>query len=119
MSLGKRIRKLRKSMGKNTKDFSSIIGISQGSLSDIENEKTSPSSNTLVSISEKTDVCAYWLLCGKHNGICFKNYPEHNGAEIIPIMLKIIDLYNNSDENKKSAIQKHLNSYLDTFHHTE
>jgi len=62
--IGPRIRELRKMKGANVTNFAEIIGISQGSLSDIENGKTNPSADTLASIVRKTDIDAGWLLTG-------------------------------------------------------
>jgi len=65
MGIGKRIRSYRKEKGLKVKELAQIIGISQGSLSDIENEKTKPSADTLSSIVRNTDINPYWLLTGK------------------------------------------------------
>lgn len=50
------------SKGHKVADFAKLIGISQGSLSDIENGKTKPSAETLASIVRNTDINAAWLL---------------------------------------------------------
>jgi transcriptional regulator with XRE-family HTH domain len=66
MGMGHRLTVYRKIRGIRTvTNFSEIIGISQGSLSDIENEKTFPSADTLHKIVEKTDINAHWLLTGE------------------------------------------------------
>lgn len=63
--VGPRIRTYREGKGYRVKDFASLIGISQGSLSDIENEKTRPSAETLSSLVRNTDIDARWLLTGE------------------------------------------------------
>ena len=45
-------------------DFSILISISQGSLSDIENDKTKPSFDTLANIFRRTDINIGWILTG-------------------------------------------------------
>ena len=66
MGIGTRLKEYRKIKGIRTiTSFSEIIGISQGSLSDIENEKTLPSADTLQKIVQITDINAHWLLTGK------------------------------------------------------
>ena len=66
MGIGHRLKVYRKIKGIRTiTSFSETIGISQGSLSDIENEKTFPSADTLHKIVEKTDINAHWLLTGE------------------------------------------------------
>ncbi|TYB34548.1 MAG: helix-turn-helix transcriptional regulator [Flexistipes sinusarabici] len=113
MSIGKRIKKLRKTMGKNTKTFASFIGISQGSLSDIENDRTHPSCNTLISLSQKTDVCILWLLTGQNNNcICFKNSFSHIDDEFSEILLEITEKYISCDDNQKEKIKEQLKVIL-------
>ena len=113
MSIGKRIRELRKTLGKNSKTFATFIGISQGSLSEIENDKTHPSCNTLISLSQKTDVCILWLLTGHNsNGICFNNSSTHIDDEFSEILMKITETYISSDNDQKEKIKEHLKIIL-------
>lgn len=63
--LGDRIRKFRREKGFTVKVMSDIIGISQGTLSDIENGKTVPSGDTISSIVRNTDINSGWLLTGE------------------------------------------------------
>lgn len=65
MAIGTRIKEYRLRKGYKVAQFASIIDISQGSLSDIENEKTKPSAETLSSIVRHTDINALWLLTGE------------------------------------------------------
>lgn len=74
-SIGFRIKTLRKSLKMNQKDFSNAINISQGTLSDIENDKSYPAIETLLSLFGYIEISADWLLKGK--GICF---PEGGAA---------------------------------------
>ena len=64
-SIGERIKSYRVRKGIKLRDFAKLIGISQGGLSDIENDKTKPGANTLVSIVQKTDINPGWLLTGE------------------------------------------------------
>lgn len=52
MNLGIAIRSLRKNKGLNQGEFSTRLGISQGYLSQIENEEKTPSVEMLVKISD-------------------------------------------------------------------
>jgi transcriptional regulator with XRE-family HTH domain len=63
--IGCRIRAYRKNKNIKVADFAALICISEGSLSDIEIEKTRPSSETLAAIVRNTDIDANWLLTGK------------------------------------------------------
>jgi transcriptional regulator with XRE-family HTH domain len=66
MGIGHRLKEYRRIKRIRTStSFSEIIGISQGSLSDIENEKTFPSADTLKKIIKNTDINAHWLLTGE------------------------------------------------------
>ena len=65
MGVGKRIREFRKLKGLTVQEFAKLIGISQGSLSDIENEKTKPSADTISSLVRNTDINPTWLLTGE------------------------------------------------------
>ena len=66
MGIGHRLKEYRKIKRILTiTSFSEIIGISQGSLSDIENEKTFPSADTLQKIVRNTDINVQWLLTGE------------------------------------------------------
>lgn len=63
--IGKRIKIYRKTKGFTVQQFSKIIGISQGSLSDLENEKTKPKGQTLEAIIRYTDIDSQWLMGGQ------------------------------------------------------
>ena len=66
MGIGHRLKEYRKIKGIHTiTRFSEIAGISQGSLSDIENEKTLPSADTMQKIARNTDINPHWLLTGE------------------------------------------------------
>lgn len=79
--IGDRIREFRKEKGFKVAEFAALIGISQGSLSDIENNKTKPSAETLSAIVRKTDVNPGWLLTGeKKTYSWFGDSREHHAA---------------------------------------
>ncbi|HEY3309880.1 MAG TPA: helix-turn-helix transcriptional regulator [Desulfuromonadaceae bacterium] len=62
--IGKRIQEYRMSLRLKVGEFARTIGISQGSLSDIENIKTKPSADTLEAIIRNTDINPGWLFTG-------------------------------------------------------
>lgn len=64
-TVGKRLRTWRKSCSYKLVEFSKKIGVSQGSLSDLENDKSLPSATTLTNLIIHTDVDLVWLLTGK------------------------------------------------------
>ena len=63
--LGDRLRKWRKTLPLRAYQLAKIIQISQGSLSDIENNKSLPSADTLTKLFLKTDLNIIWLLTAK------------------------------------------------------
>ena len=62
--LGARLRKWRKSIPMKSFELAKLIQISQGSLSDIENNKSLPSADTLSKLHMKTNINIVWLLNG-------------------------------------------------------
>lgn len=57
------------------KEFAAIIGISPGSLSDIENGNTKPKADTLTALINKTDIDPVWLLTGSEPAAKVKPIP--------------------------------------------
>jgi transcriptional regulator with XRE-family HTH domain len=68
-SLGDRIRLIRKTNRLNQIEFSNKIGISQGTLSELEKDKYSPSLETILSIHREFQTNLDWFLLGEkvHN----------------------------------------------------
>ncbi|KRF09602.1 hypothetical protein ASG89_15390 [Paenibacillus sp. Soil766] len=60
--IGENIKRLRKIHNLNQVDFSNLIGVSQGSLSDIEAGKSKPAVDTVVSIYKKF-LNVHWSGC--------------------------------------------------------
>lgn len=63
--IGGNIKRLRKLHKMNQNEFSKKIGVSQGSLSDIESGKSKPSVDTVISIHNEFNCSLEWLLTGK------------------------------------------------------
>jgi transcriptional regulator with XRE-family HTH domain len=79
--LGDRLRRWRKSIPMKSFELAKLIQISQGSLSDIENNKSLPSADTLAKLYLKTDINIIWLLVGV--GPMARKSPEHGGGEAL------------------------------------
>jgi transcriptional regulator with XRE-family HTH domain len=75
MSIGKRIQKLRKDNKLTQVQFSKVIGISQGRLSEIEKDKNKPSVDTLESIKQNFNISLDWLIIG--------NYPISDNSDLL------------------------------------
>ena len=64
ITIGERVKYIRKIHKLNQVEFSRAIQISQGRLSEIEIGKCNPSADTLTSIARSFDVDLNWLLLG-------------------------------------------------------
>lgn len=62
--LGERIREIRKKNQMNQTEFSNRVGVSQGTLSELEQNKYNPSLETVLAIIKEFNVNATWLLFG-------------------------------------------------------
>lgn len=60
-TIGQRIKYWRKSRKLRLMDLSKTVRISQGSLSDLENDKSQPSYGTLKKLNTKAGIELYWL----------------------------------------------------------
>ncbi|NBD25553.1 helix-turn-helix domain-containing protein [Paenibacillus glycinis] len=61
-TIGDKIKAIRKARELSQVEFSAIIGISQGRLSEIEKNITKPSAETLIQLRKKFDIDINWLL---------------------------------------------------------
>ena len=64
-NLGTRLRQWRKTLPLKSFELAKLIKISQGSLSDIENNKSLPSADTISKLYLYSDLNIIWLLLGK------------------------------------------------------
>ncbi len=64
-SVGGRLKYWRKVSTLRLVDVAALIRVSQGSLSDLENDKSLPSASTLTGLCQKTDMNICWLLTGE------------------------------------------------------
>lgn len=64
-TIGERLKEYRKEKNIKVTDFSNMIGVSQGTLSGLENDKSKPSADTLANLVRNTDINIGWLLTGE------------------------------------------------------
>jgi len=85
--IGCRIKHIRKNLNINQVEFAKSIGVSQGTLSDIENNKFSPSVKTIECIMKEFDICSNWILVGdcKYSNYN-KNCPYFNNLKNLNIV---------------------------------
>ncbi|MFT4577722.1 MAG: transcriptional regulator with XRE-family HTH domain [Nitrospinales bacterium] len=123
---GQRLRAWRKSVPLKLMQLSAKIKVSQGSLSDLENDKSLPSATTLANLSIYTDLNIYWLLTGK--GPVLKGLdPEMERTtetsqlyedflfmmqdrKLKGVVEKLIQIYREGDTSKKAQITGFLSA---------
>jgi transcriptional regulator with XRE-family HTH domain len=112
--IGQRLREYRKNKGFKIKELANIIGFSQGGLSDIENEKADPSTQTLLKLVQNTDINLAWLLTGK-GPMKWSGYPMSvaesvscYGPEVDNISAKILALLEDMPEDDRRDILKSI-----------
>jgi transcriptional regulator with XRE-family HTH domain len=123
---GNRLRAWRKSVPLKLMQLSKLIKVSQGSLSDLENDKSMPSATTLANLSICTDLNIFWLLTGK-GPVHRKLAPEIEKSteqsrlyedfmfmmqdrKLKGVVEKVIQIYQEGDDKKKAQIQGFLSA---------
>ena len=123
---GQRLRGWRKSVPLKLMELSGKIKVSQGSLSDLENDKSLPSATTLANLSLYTDLNIYWLLTGKgpvHKGVdpemertteTSRLYEEFlylmGDRKLKSLDEKLIEIYQEGDVAKRAQITGFLSA---------
>ncbi|MCQ4922963.1 helix-turn-helix domain-containing protein [Tissierella carlieri] len=96
-NIGERIKKIRKSIKMSQIEFSKKIGISQGTLSEIENGNNNPSIETLIKIKEMTNLDIDEIIYGKNNN---KNLEDEE--------INIINKYRKLDDRDKIRVETYI-----------
>ncbi len=111
--LGERIRVWRKSKFLKGYELAKILSISQGSLSDIENNKSLPSAETIARLHKLTELNVIWLLTGEGPKIRIENNQEElvNNLEDNKLkgLIEMLTAMYNEGDSKKVA---HLEGFL-------
>lgn len=110
--LGSRLREWRKTLPLKSFELAKLIKISPGSLSDIENNKSLPSADTITNLFQYTDINIIWLLTGKGPINKVKHSPgeELSGEdkELNELIQRLVRTYYRGDSEKKA----HLTGFL-------
>jgi len=99
-------------------ELAKLISISQGSLSDIENNKSLPSADTISKFFLNTNINIIWLLTGKgamkkgslpvdgrDTPFAFKEIEEYGqNPNLKELMDKLVRIYNHGDPEKKAHL---------------
>lgn len=119
-TVGKRLKSWRKHSMLKLVELSKKIRISQGSLSDLEHDKSLPSATTLANLCMFSDINIYWLLTGR--GPMIRWEPEHGGEINFPndyselmedrvlkeLVEKVIRVYRSGDTGKRDYLEGFL-----------
>ena len=119
-SVGGRLKYWRKVSALRLVDVAVLIRVSQGSLSDLENDKSLPSATTLTGLCQKTDLNIYWLLTGE-GSMASKEEPFK--AESSPVrdlmgwmqdkdfrktVVKLLNIFENGSSAQKARITGYI-----------
>ena len=119
-SVGKRLKFWRKNDGLRLVDVAGLIKVSQGSLSDLENDKSLPSAVTLTGLCQKTELNICWLLTGDGVMKREKEVPVEDlplsvnvrawlqDREFQGIVLKLVQIFQNSSAEKRALIRGYI-----------
>ncbi|OPH56168.1 hypothetical protein BC351_28780 [Paenibacillus ferrarius] len=100
--IGDNVRRLRKIHNLNQIEFSRLIGVSQGSLSDIEAGKSKPAIETVISIHTKFGCSLEWLLKGTSTHISGQPSDINlTSSELCPIEIELISAFRKLDSNNQ------------------
>lgn len=108
---GERIRSARKAKKLSLLDVRDITGLSTGNLSDLENDKFSPSANTLIQLRQVLNVSIDWILTGNPP----KEVPSDDTIrEKTSVFLgsdekMLLDIYDKLSEDDKRNILGYMN----------
>ncbi len=119
-TVGQRMKSWRKHSMLKLVELSKKIRVSQGSLSDLENDKSLPSATTLANLCIFSDINIYWLLTGR--GPVTRQEPERDDEVNFPeefadlmqdrtlkeLIEKVIRVYRRGDADKRA----HLEGFL-------
>ena len=115
MSVGNRVKTVRKALGISQEKFGNQIGISKVAVSDIENEKTSLTERNARSICREFNIDYFWLTEG--TGEMFIEFPNVaidmivNDYKLDETDRIFIETYLNASADER----KYLKSFLQTF----
>lgn len=109
--VGERIKVYREIIGLKGYQFAEQIGISQGSLSDIENNNALPSADTLIRIHRTTTVNIIWVLTDQGSMIRLE------GKDLTTPLTKLINrlskIYYESESMVINQIKRHFKDIED------
>lgn len=123
-NLGTRLRQWRKTLPLKSFELAKLIKISQGSLSDIENNKSLPSADTIAKLYQHSDLNIIWLLLGKgpmnrdrsgvaelDDGALVQEAAQDYGEDrkLRELIEKVVRIYRRGNQEKRAHLIGFLN----------
>lgn len=118
MSIGERIKSLRKKEGLNQIEFCKKIKLSQGRLSEIEQGKNNPSYDTLISVKEVFGVSLDWLVTGEYSKTDNVDTLEDgklqdNMIELSEEEIELVQTYRSLSDRQKGKLEGYLDGFIE------
>ncbi|MDK2794458.1 MAG: HTH-type transcriptional regulator, cell division transcriptional repressor [Caldanaerobacter sp.] len=110
-SVGERIRYARKKNNLTIPALSKLTGLSPGNLSDLENNKSMPSSNALIKLKNALNVSIDWLLTGEMPSEVKEEEEKYSVDKSEDLLLKAIK---ELPEERKRDIEGYVEVCLNT-----
>ncbi len=104
-TVGGRLKYWRKVSRLRLVDVATLIQVSQGSLSDLENDKSLPSANTLTGLCQKTDMNLCWLLTGEGSMVSTEERFQAESSAVSGLMAWM------QDKDFRKTVMKLLNVF--------
>ena len=123
-NLGTRLRQWRKTLPLKSYELAKLIKISQGSLSDIENNKSLPSADTIAKLYQYSDLNIIWLLLDKgpmnyerkgvsdlDDGALVQEADQDYGEDrkLRDVIEKVVRIYRRGNQEKRAHLIGFLN----------
>ena len=104
-TVGGRLKYWRKVSRLRLVDVATLIQVSQGSLSDLENDKSLPSATTLTGLCQKTDMNICWLLTGEGSMVSIEERFQAESSAVSGLMAWM------QDKDFRKTVMKLLNVF--------
>jgi transcriptional regulator with XRE-family HTH domain len=104
-TVGGRLKYWRKVSRLRLVDVATLIQVSQGSLSDLENDKSLPSATTLTGLCQKTDMNLCWLLTGEGSMVSTEERCQAESSAVSGLMAWM------QDKDFRKTVMKLLNVF--------
>ena len=104
-TVGGRLKYWRKVSRLRLVDVATLIQVSQGSLSDLENDKSLPSATTLTGLCQKTDMNLCWLLTGERSMVSTEERFQAESSAVSGLMAWM------QDKDFRKTVMKLLNVF--------